>query len=142
MKMLIPFTILVLVVFTSCTSVLYQEAQQEDDGFIEDYEDARMKFDPEEVCDAPSSGLNRGQVNCLNRGLTRILQISRTFASSVCLTALVNYYFIHVEFYSRFVVVRLIAPPECAMNCGTTNGIPRNLKVDRTLCVQSKEDKR
>ena len=49
MKMLIPFTILVLVAVTSCTSVLYQEAQQEGDGLIEDYEDARMKFDPEEM---------------------------------------------------------------------------------------------
>ena len=49
MKMLIPFTLLVLVVFTSCTSVLHQEAQQEGDGLIEDYEDARMKFDPEEM---------------------------------------------------------------------------------------------
>ena len=44
MKMLIPFTILVLI-FTSCTSALYQEG----DGSIEDYEDARMKFDPEEM---------------------------------------------------------------------------------------------
>ena len=49
MEMLIPFTIFVLVVFTSCTSVLYQEAQQEGDGSIENYEDARMKFDPEEM---------------------------------------------------------------------------------------------
>ena len=49
MKMLIPFTILALVVFTSCNSVLYQEARQEGDGAIEDYEDARMKFDPEEM---------------------------------------------------------------------------------------------
>ena len=43
MKMLIPFTILALVVFTNCTSVLYQEGS----GAIEDYEDARMRFDPE-----------------------------------------------------------------------------------------------
>ena len=49
MKMLIPFTIFVLVVFTSCTSVLYQEVQQGGDGSIENYEDARMKFDPEEM---------------------------------------------------------------------------------------------
>ena len=49
MKMLILFTILALVVFTSCTSALYQEARQEGDGSIEDYEDARMKFDPEEM---------------------------------------------------------------------------------------------
>ena len=49
MKMLIPFTIFVLVVFTSCTSVLYQEAQQEGNGSIENYEDTRMKFDPEEM---------------------------------------------------------------------------------------------
>ena len=43
MKMLIPFIILALVVFTSCTSVLYQEGS----GAVEDYEDARMRFDPE-----------------------------------------------------------------------------------------------
>ena len=48
MKMLIPLVILVLV-FTSCTNVLYQEAQQEGDGSIENYEDTRMKFDPEEM---------------------------------------------------------------------------------------------
>ena len=47
MKTLILFTILALVVFTSCTGVLYQETQQESDGLIEAYEDARMKFDPE-----------------------------------------------------------------------------------------------
>ena len=44
MKMLIPLTILVLI-FTSCTSALYQEG----DGSIENYEDTRMKFDPEEM---------------------------------------------------------------------------------------------
>ena len=49
MKILIPFTILVLVAFTGCTNVLYQEMQQKRDGTIEDYEDARMKFDPEEM---------------------------------------------------------------------------------------------
>lgn len=48
MKMLIPLAIFVFV-FTSCTSVLYQEAQQKRDASIEDYEDARMKFDPEEM---------------------------------------------------------------------------------------------
>jgi hypothetical protein len=47
-KMLIPLVVLVLV-FTSCTNVLYQEAQQEGDGSIENYEDTRMKFDPEEM---------------------------------------------------------------------------------------------
>ncbi len=44
MKMLIPLTIFVLI-FTSCTSALYQEG----DGSIENYEDTRMKFDPEEM---------------------------------------------------------------------------------------------
>ena len=44
MRMLIPLTILVLI-FTSCTSALYQEG----DGSIENYEDTRMKFDPEEM---------------------------------------------------------------------------------------------
>ena len=48
MKMLAPLTILVFV-FTSCTSVLYQEAQQKRDASIDDYEEARMKFDPEEM---------------------------------------------------------------------------------------------
>jgi hypothetical protein len=48
-KMLIPFIILVLVVFTSCTSVLYQEAQQEGNRFIENYEDTPMRLDPEEM---------------------------------------------------------------------------------------------
>ena len=48
MKMLVPLTILVFV-FPSCTSVLYQEAQQKRGASIEDYEDARMKFDPEEM---------------------------------------------------------------------------------------------
>ena len=48
MKVLIPLAILVLV-FTSCTSVLYQEAQQEGNGSIENYEDTRMKFAPEEM---------------------------------------------------------------------------------------------
>ena len=48
MKMLAPLTILVFV-FTGCTSVLYQEAQQKRDASIEDYEDARMKYDPEEM---------------------------------------------------------------------------------------------
>ena len=49
MKILIPLTIVVLVVFTSCTSALYQEAQQKRDASIEDYQDARMRFDPEEM---------------------------------------------------------------------------------------------
>ena len=49
MKRFALLAILVLVVFTSCTSVLYQEAQQEGNGSIEDYEDTRMKFDPEEM---------------------------------------------------------------------------------------------
>ncbi|MYC77361.1 hypothetical protein F4X10_16480 [Candidatus Poribacteria bacterium] len=49
MKMLMSFTICVLVVFTSCTSALYQEIQQKRDESIEDYEDARMKYDPEEM---------------------------------------------------------------------------------------------
>lgn len=49
MKMLMSFTICVLVVFTSCTSALYQEMQQKRDGSIEEYEDARMKYDPEEM---------------------------------------------------------------------------------------------
>ena len=44
MKMLIPLAIFVLV-FTSCTSVLYQEGN----GSIKDYEDARVRFDPEEM---------------------------------------------------------------------------------------------
>ena len=48
MKMLIPLTILVLV-FTSCTNVIYQEMQQERKGTIEDNEDVRMKYDPEEM---------------------------------------------------------------------------------------------
>lgn len=48
MKMLIPLAIIVLV-FTSCTGVLYQETQQEGDGLTEDYEDARMKYDPEKI---------------------------------------------------------------------------------------------
>ena len=48
MKMIIPLVVFVLV-FTSCTNVLYQEAQQEGDGSIENYEDTRMKFDPEEM---------------------------------------------------------------------------------------------
>lgn len=48
MKMLIPLAIFVFV-FTSCTSVLYQEAQQKRDASIEDYEDACMRFDPEEM---------------------------------------------------------------------------------------------
>ncbi len=49
MKMRMLFTMFVLVVFTSCTSVLYQEAQQKREVSIEDYEDARMKYDPEEM---------------------------------------------------------------------------------------------
>ena len=49
MKTLIPFAILVLVVFMSCTSALYQETQQEGNGSIEDYEDAAIRFDPEEM---------------------------------------------------------------------------------------------
>ena len=49
MKIRMLFTIFVLVVFTSCTSVLYQEAQRKRDASIEDYEDARMRFDPEEM---------------------------------------------------------------------------------------------
>lgn len=48
MKMLIPLAIFVLM-FSSCTNVLYQEAGQAGDGLVEDYEDARMKFDPEEM---------------------------------------------------------------------------------------------
>ena len=48
MKMLIPLAILVFV-FTSCTSVLYQEGQQEGKDAIENYEDARMKYDPEKM---------------------------------------------------------------------------------------------
>ncbi len=48
MRMLIPLAIFVLM-FSSCTNVLYQEAGQAGDGLIEDYEDARMKFDPEEM---------------------------------------------------------------------------------------------
>ena len=48
MKMLIPLAIFVLM-FTSCTSALYQEAQQKRDASIEDYQDARMRFDPEEM---------------------------------------------------------------------------------------------
>ena len=48
MKMLIPLAIFVLM-FTSCTNVLYQEAGQAGNGLTEDYEDARMKFDPEEM---------------------------------------------------------------------------------------------
>lgn len=49
MKMLISFTVLALVVFASCTNMLYQGEQQERKGAIEDYEDARMKFDPEKM---------------------------------------------------------------------------------------------
>ena len=48
MKMLTPLAILVFV-FTSCTSVLYQEGQQEGKDAIENYEDARMKYDPEKM---------------------------------------------------------------------------------------------
>ena len=48
MKMLTPLAIFVLV-FTSCTSVLYQEGQQERTGAIEDYEDAHMKYNPEKM---------------------------------------------------------------------------------------------
>ena len=48
MRMLTSLAILVLV-FTSCTNVLYQEAQQEGNASIENYEDARMKYDPEEM---------------------------------------------------------------------------------------------
>lgn len=48
MKVLIPLAIFVLM-FTSCTSMLYQEAQQKRDASIKDHEDARMKFDPEEM---------------------------------------------------------------------------------------------
>lgn len=44
MKLLIPLAILVSVL-TSCTSVQYQEGS----GAIEDYEDARMRFDPEKM---------------------------------------------------------------------------------------------
>jgi len=47
-KMLIPLATFVLML-TSCTNVLYQEAQQEGNRTIEDYEDARMRFDPEEM---------------------------------------------------------------------------------------------
>ena len=49
MKTLILFTILAFAAFTSCTGVLYQETQQESDGLIEAYEDARMKYDPEKM---------------------------------------------------------------------------------------------
>ena len=48
MKMLTLLAILVFV-FTSCTSVLYQEGQQEGKDAIENYEDARMKYDPEKM---------------------------------------------------------------------------------------------
>ena len=48
MKMLTPLAILVFV-FTSCTSALYQEGQQEGKDAIENYEDARMKYDPEKM---------------------------------------------------------------------------------------------
>ena len=48
MKMLTPLAIFLLV-FTSCTSVLYQEAQQEGNGSIKNYEDARTKYDPEKM---------------------------------------------------------------------------------------------
>ena len=44
MKLLIPLVVLVSVL-TSCTNALYQEGN----GAIEDYEDARMKFDPEKM---------------------------------------------------------------------------------------------
>ena len=46
--MLTPFAILVFV-FTSCNSALYQEGQQEGKEAIENYEDARMKYDPEKM---------------------------------------------------------------------------------------------
>lgn len=48
MKTLIPLATLVFV-FTSCTSVLYQEGQQEGKEAVENYEDARMKYDPEKM---------------------------------------------------------------------------------------------
>ena len=48
MKMLTPLAILVFV-FTSCNSALYQEGQQEGKEAIENYEDARMKYDPEKM---------------------------------------------------------------------------------------------
>ena len=50
MKMLTPLALFVLV-FTSCTSGLYQEGQQERTRAIEDYEDARMKYNPEKMKD-------------------------------------------------------------------------------------------
>ena len=46
--MLTPLAIFVLV-FIGCTNVLYQEGQQEDKSAIENYEDARMKYDPEKM---------------------------------------------------------------------------------------------
>ena len=48
MKMLTPLAILVFV-FTSCNSALYHEGQQEGKEAIENYEDARMKYDPEKM---------------------------------------------------------------------------------------------
>ena len=48
MKMLTPLAILVFV-FTSCNSALYQEGQQEGKEAIGNYEDARMKYDPEKM---------------------------------------------------------------------------------------------
>lgn len=48
MKMLTPLAILVFV-FTSCNSALYQERQREGKEAIENYEDARMKYDPEKM---------------------------------------------------------------------------------------------
>lgn len=48
MKMLISLAILVFV-FTSCTSVLYQEEQREGKEAIENYEDTRLKYDPEKM---------------------------------------------------------------------------------------------
>ena len=48
MKILTPLAIFVFV-FISCTNVLYQEGQQERTSAIEDYEDARMKYDPEKM---------------------------------------------------------------------------------------------
>ena len=48
MKLLTLLTILALV-FVGCTSLPYQELQQERKSSIESYEDARMKYDPEKI---------------------------------------------------------------------------------------------
>ena len=48
MKLLIPLTIFVLV-FMGCTNLLDQELQQGRKSSIENYEDTRMKYEPEEI---------------------------------------------------------------------------------------------